>query len=197
MPYKYKEIFGWTDFEDIYMQAVQEFDNGIFIEIGSFTGRSAVLMGELIKESNKLLTLVCVDLFPTKDEINKWRSEGAGQGEELDRILELPDSLLNTFVKNIADAEVEDYIIPIKASSKKAELLLGGIRTYDFIFVDAGHGYERVKNDLELYWPLVSLGGIFAGHDYVDEVWRAVHDFFDPQKILVERRGSSWFVRKT
>lgn len=196
MPKHYNNIFGWFDFEDIYQQAVKEFDNGVFIEIGSFQGKSACYMGELIKESNKKLTLVCVDLFPTKDEIKKWESEGAGQGAECAEILKLPDSLLNIFVKNIADAGVEDYIIPIKASSKKAELLLGR-GTYDFIFVDAGHGYNRVKNDLELYWPLVSIGGIFAGHDYFDEVWRAVHDFFDPQDIKVERRGSSWFVRKT
>ncbi len=62
--------------------------------------------------------------------------------------------------------------------------------------MDAGHSYDRVKNDLELYWPLVKSGGIFAGHDYFDGVWRAVHDFFDPLGITVERRGSSWFIRK-
>jgi len=42
-----------------------------------------------------------------------------------------------------------------------------GDESVDFIYVDARHDYCSVREDLELYWPKISCGGIFAGHDYM------------------------------
>lgn len=39
--------------------------------------------------------------------------------------------------------------------------------TIDFVYVDACHQYESVKQDLELWWPKLRSGGILAGHDIV------------------------------
>ena len=36
----------------------------------------------------------------------------------------------------------------------------------DFIYVDAGHTYEAVMEDLEAWWSKVKVGGIIAGDDY-------------------------------
>ena len=38
-------------------------------------------------------------------------------------------------------------------------------RTVDFLFHDASHEATMFAKDFELYWPLVSDGGIFAAHD--------------------------------
>ncbi|KAG2491640.1 hypothetical protein HYH03_010011 [Edaphochlamys debaryana] len=38
----------------------------------------------------------------------------------------------------------------------------------DFVYVDARHDYCGVWEDLTLYWPKVRVGGIIAGHDYLD-----------------------------
>ena len=38
---------------------------------------------------------------------------------------------------------------------------------FDFVYVDARHDYKGVMLDLHDWWPLVSEGGIMAGHDYV------------------------------
>lgn len=41
---------------------------------------------------------------------------------------------------------------------------------------DARHDYCGVAEDLELWWPKVKPGGIFAGHDYIDAAGvKAVH----------------------
>jgi len=38
---------------------------------------------------------------------------------------------------------------------------------FDFIYIDAGHDFASVYEDLTLWWPKLKPGGVFAGHDYV------------------------------
>jgi predicted O-methyltransferase YrrM len=38
----------------------------------------------------------------------------------------------------------------------------------DFIYIDADHTYNAVKQDLELWYPKVRQGGIISGHDYIE-----------------------------
>lgn len=40
--------------------------------------------------------------------------------------------------------------------------------TLDFVYLDARHDYESVRDDLEDWYPKLRPGGILAGHDYVD-----------------------------
>lgn len=39
---------------------------------------------------------------------------------------------------------------------------------FDYIYVDARHDYKGVREDIELWWPKLKVGGIMAGHDYID-----------------------------
>ena len=45
---------------------------------------------------------------------------------------------------------------------------------FDFIYIDAAHDYQSVKEDVEAWWPKLKEGGIFSGHDYFPDrrVWR-------------------------
>lgn len=36
----------------------------------------------------------------------------------------------------------------------------------DFVFIDAGHSYQAVAEDIALWQPKVREGGWFGGHDY-------------------------------
>lgn len=36
----------------------------------------------------------------------------------------------------------------------------------DFVFIDAGHSYDAVKEDIRLWAPKVRAGGWLGGHDY-------------------------------
>jgi len=38
-----------------------------------------------------------------------------------------------------------------------------------FVYIDANHGEEAVSRDLELWWPLLSPGGMLAGSTYMDD----------------------------
>ncbi len=65
--------------------------------------------------------------------------------------------------------------------------------SFDFVYIDARHDYESVKEDLEAWCSKVRPGGILAGHDYVDGdlpegefyVKSAVDEYFGARKIPV------------
>ena len=40
--------------------------------------------------------------------------------------------------------------------------------TLDFVYLDARHDYESVRDDLVDWFPKIRAGGILAGHDYID-----------------------------
>ena len=51
----------------------------------------------------------------------------------------------------------------------------------DFIYIDAMHGYEHVKQDILAWLPKVKKGGIISGHDYFEYhagVVQAVDEIF-------------------
>ena len=48
----------------------------------------------------------------------------------------------------------------VQAADKFAE------ESLDFVFIDANHSYEAVKEDIEAWTPKVKPGGIVSGHDY-------------------------------
>jgi FkbM family methyltransferase len=76
----------------------------------------------------------------------------------------------------------------------------------DFVYIDAQHHYEAVKQDLALWLPKIRRGGILAGHDYIDGtlpegeygVKRAVVEFVEQNGLRVvqscEKDFPSWFV---
>jgi hypothetical protein len=77
----------------------------------------------------------------------------------------------------------------------------------DFVFIDAQHHYEAIREDIALWRPKIRRGGILAGHDYLDGtidgcrygVRRAVREFASETRLRVvvsrrEPRFPSWFV---
>lgn len=77
----------------------------------------------------------------------------------------------------------------------------------DFVYVDARHDYESVRDDLRTWFPLLRPGAIFAGHDYNDGTFAegehgvasAVDEFFGSLGIEVHQTRTdapsrSWMV---
>lgn len=65
----------------------------------------------------------------------------------------------------------------------------------DFVFIDAGHSYAAVRQDIKLWRSKVSIGGWFGGHDYhpiYPGVIRAVEEAFGGRVMLLDH--SVWAV---
>lgn len=75
----------------------------------------------------------------------------------------------------------------------------------DWIYIDAGHNYTNVYEDLTAWTPKVRIGGIISGHDFLNTaygVFEAVHDFCKTYGYIVHTipetdviNASFWFLK--
>lgn len=79
--------------------------------------------------------------------------------------------------------------------------------SFDFVYIDAWHSYDCVKEDIEAWYPKVRVGGLIGGHDYKKlrnhgmGLIQAVHEFRDENNIQYfhhthEKRYKSWYMLK-
>jgi hypothetical protein len=64
----------------------------------------------------------------------------------------------------------EDRSIMIRCLSTQAVELFED-ESLDFVYIDGNHAYEYVKDDIQLWFPKLKKGGLFAGHDYLRMNW--------------------------
>lgn len=117
------------------------------VEIGSYMGRSTVLMAMAIRDSqNPQATIYAVDPF-------------LGSSEHADR------DTFESFSSNIARHGVEGYVSIIRKDSEAAadEWEIGD--RVDFLWIDGAHEYEYVVHDFALWYRYLKPGSIIAVHD--------------------------------
>ena len=138
---------------------------GSFLEVGSFQGRSAVIIGTEVKKLNDCL--YCIDI---------WNKEMKGEDEiERQRIREeyrkmgtsvidkyFKGDMYRIFTENIKKWKLDNIIIPtIGFSSMIRKTWKIPLR---FIFIDGNHEYLYVRDDCQWRQFLI-CGGIIVFHD--------------------------------
>jgi hypothetical protein len=155
---------------------------GTWVELGSWTGRSAAYCVVELINREKLGEFYCVDT---------WRGEAAIAY----------DTAIVQDLKKIFRQNIKPVLKQIKMLSMISWNAAGKFNddSVDFCYVDAGHSYEAVTNDLTAWWPKMRPGSMFGGDDYTKGypgVQQAVWDFFGPRDIKVRRAGRCWLVTK-
>ena len=141
----------WFSYPQLYKRIVDNSQDGSHVvEVGSWKGRSAAFMSVEIINSNKNIKFDCVDT---------WK--GSIEHTTYDVITE--EKLYDVFLSNIEP--VKHIINPIRMTSIEASKLYED-NSLDFVFIDASHEYEDVKEDILAWLPKVKKGGVLAGHDY-------------------------------
>jgi predicted O-methyltransferase YrrM len=154
----------WFDFQEVYKRIYDELkEDEIFIEVGSFLGDSTKYFCELIRQGEKPINFIQVDLWENADEYKDYLPKGVTDFQDL-------------YLDNLK--EYEDIITPYKMSSYDASLTIPN-NLIGAVFIDAAHDYDNVKLDIDCWVKKLKDGGIIAGHDIdYPSVWRACRESF-------------------
>ena len=178
MDHFYENIDGWFNFEDLYREVVEKAKDGDrFVEIGAWKGRSTAFMAVEIINSGKKIELNVDDTFVGSEEHQKEESI-------------INATLEDEFLKNTKPV-ADHYKLLIMQSVAASKLFPD--HSLDFVFIDAAHGYEFVKEDIEAWLPKVKQGGLIAGDDY--QTWPGVKQAVDELLPDAEKRGIYWMQR--
>lgn len=188
MEHFFQNIDGWFDYEDLYKFVVNSLpDNSHIVEIGAWKGRSSAFLVVECINSGKNIKI---------DIIDNWTggSDAADDYAKDPDMIRFNQNIFEFFKQNLSP--VKDKFTPIQTLSHEGAKLYSD-NSLDFVFIDANHTYEFVKNDLAAWLPKVKKGGIIAGHDYNPVSWpgviKAVHEFFPKEKITI--MGGSWLMK--
>ncbi len=127
--------------------------------------------------------------------------EGAWPGREKSRILLLrAERRARTIAKEKFPGKCKFIYDKSKEAVKEFK-----DESLDFVYIDANHNYEFVKEDIELWYPKVKIGGIIGGHDYGPHesgVAKAVDEWAKKMKITIatffaESKNRDWMYRRT
>lgn len=165
MPHFSQHIDGWFNYQDLYSRVVANSPSpGKFVEVGSWLGKSAAFLGVEIVNSGKQIQLDIVDHF--KGSRNEPSNHALAKKTNLAGLCVNNLRPLWCTGENKDPYTRKDNVLKVvrKPSSEAAELYEDG--SLDFVFIDAGHTYSEVKEDIKLWARKVKPGGLLAGHDY-------------------------------
>jgi beta-1,4-mannosyl-glycoprotein beta-1,4-N-acetylglucosaminyltransferase len=157
------------------------------VEIGSWHGKSSRAIGDNLMTDG---VLYCVDTWAGSEaekETNhvsaKWRDG---------------DHAFFEFLQNNFDLIQSGKIIPIRMSSKNAAEFFRekGIQ-FDMVWIDAGHTYKEVCDDIEFWKHTIKEDGIFCGHDF--NGWATVNQAVSDKikAFTVADETTIWFTDKS
>lgn len=163
MEHFYQNIEGWFSYEYIYKDIVgQTEDDSLFVEIGSYKGRSAAFMAVEIINSGKKIEFHCIDPMTL-----------------MSHYLEMPENEKEGYSAEDFHKRLEPvkgfYKLQQMTSDEACGLYQDG--SIDFLMIDGDHTYEGVCKDLKNWIPKMRPGGLIAGDDvFLDEIRQAVID---------------------
>jgi predicted O-methyltransferase YrrM len=142
------------------------------LEIGSYVGESTLQFAKHFKQ------VVSIDPYIENYDDNDLACNAWPLSWAYNRFLE--NTMNHSNIKSI------------RMTSDEALNVVNKYR-WDFIYIDALHTYEGVKNDIQNYRGLLVSGGFLAGHDYG---WEGVRQAVDENLIVSQTfKDTSWITK--
>ena len=192
---KYKKYFRKTSLKqkgvgEFFLEEVKLKSPRNFLEIGVFHGVTARnVCGLLYKIHKDNFKYVGLDLFEENDENNTEVIPNTFFSNPLKKIYFNYIKKQNPYSKEAVEdllKKFKDNITLIKGNSN---LILKKIdmSKIDYVFLDGGHAYETVKNDLECCLEVIKTNGTVMCDDYnfghLPDVKNAIDEFVKKNKL--------------
>ena len=127
--------------------------DGVYVELGTHHGRSAVLLGDGMKQNALTSQLITIDSYDDRGLSKRFRSKEKRVGAKFENVKGL-----------LQEKGLLAWVTPVCGLTAEVAWCYEP-DTFDFLFIDAGHDYKNVKADWEAWSPLVKDTGIIAFHD--------------------------------
>ena len=180
--------------ELIFDRLIETLTPSVIIEVGSWMGHSAIYMSKLSSRLTTPALVICVDTWLGSYEHyfkDEYLSDLALQHGR--------PTFYTKFLSNVVYHGLTKQIVPLSVSSNAGyEILQRSGVVADLVYIDAGHGYDDVSNDLRNYRKLLSPTGVIFGDDYFFKpLKRAVDEYAKANGVHVASygdRGHKWLL---
>lgn len=152
------------------------------VEVGVACGSMTVWLLRLLPS----LSMTSVDPFAAYDPNDGLTELMTHHGDNLHR-----------FVSARLENEFPTRSRLLRLPSLEAASLVADA-SQDFVFIDADHRYEAVRDDIAAWLPKIRPGGLICGHDFGNGfpgVERAVAEQLAGRQVAVHRGSTIWLSR--
>ena len=192
---KYKKYFRKTSLKqrgvgDFFLEEIKKKNPKTFLEVGVFHGVTARNVCELLYKIHKdEFRYIGLDLFEENEENKSEVIPSTIFSNPFKKIYfryikkqnpyskEAVEDLLKKFKKNIDLIKGNSNLILKKIDMSKV----------DYVFLDGGHAYETVKNDLECCFETINSNGTVLCDDYnfghLPDVKNAIDEFVEKNNL--------------
>ena len=159
-------------------------DSGVWVEIGSFIGKSMAYIYCESLQKNKKYEFHTVDPFLSHPETENFYKMFKIDG----------NNLYGEFLKNIEP--IKDNINHYKSTSVEVSKKFND-ESVDVIYIDGAHDYDSVKADIQSWFPKMKKTSIMAFDDYLSRhtgLRKAVDEFVIKENLKLNLIGWTAFV---
>lgn len=168
-----------------FIKKISKLKPKVIVEIGTFKGGTLFLLSRFSSNSALIISL----------DLPTWNIKG-GYGylrNKLYKSFRLKDQKLYLLAKN---SHKSSTLNEVKNILNK--------RKIDVLFIDGDHTYNGVKQDFNMYCPLVKKDGLIVFHDivvhqakencHVNEFWNEIKEKYNHQEIVDDWNQKHWGI---
>ena len=195
---KYKKYFRKTSLKqkgvgNFFLEEVREKKPKVFLEVGVFHGVTARNVCELLYEiHNNDFKYIGLDLFEKNDENVNEIIPNTNFSNPFKKIyfnyIKRQDPYSKEGVEDLLK-KFKNNVHLIKGNSNKI-LKQIDMSKVEYVFLDGGHDYDTVKNDLNNCYEVINSNGIVLCDDYdlsyAPGVRKAIDEFVKKNNLLCE-----------
>ena len=192
------DLQGWVGNQTIFEKLIDQQKPNVIIEVGTWKGKSAIMMANVVKRLNLNCKIYCVDTWLGAIEFWDWLSHTPERNLHLKHGY---PQVYYQFLSNVVHTNNQDVIIPVPLPSNLGcKLLKRKNIQSQLIYIDASHETDDVYDDMKHYYELLSPGGIMFGDDYSwESVRNGVNKFVSDrnyQSQLSNDGHLNWILKK-